>query len=173
MVGLRDGTLHIHQGGGHGLTEATKVLATLANPNTRLNTHNPTHGTENQPSQVEIETVADDNPEAVQANLGFITPQTNISVHVTHQNTGNVEPITATETELTATGRTVEDDADRIEAATATKSTSEASEITDFILGALESVADFQKQESRQLMETLGKTLVQGIRAMKTSGGTR
>jgi len=168
MLGLRNGTLHIHQNGGRGLTEATRTLAILADPDTRLDTQNPTNGSDHQSGQVATETAVDDHPEAVQANQGVICPQTNISVHVTHHNVGDAD--TTTERATTATGQTDEDGADEDRA---TASANEAREINDFILGALESVADFQKQESRELMETLGKTLVHGIRAMKAAAQPR
>jgi hypothetical protein len=125
-------------------------------------------GAEHTPNPVEIETVVDDNPEGAHANLGVISPQTNILVHVSHQNAGSVDTTTST---VNAAPKGEEEegaDDDR-----ATTSASEAREITDFIRGALDSVADFQKQESRQLMETLGKTLVHGIRAMRTGAQPR
>jgi len=170
MLGLRDGTLHIQQNGRRGLTEATRVLAILANPDTTLETAAPgeEEGAEHTPNPVEIETVVDDNPEGAHANLGVISPQTNILVHVSHQNAGSVDTTTST---VNAAPKGEEEegaDDDR-----ATTSASEAREITDFIRGALDSVADFQKQESRQLMETLGKTLVHGIRAMRTGAQPR
>ena len=160
--GLRDGTLQASPGGGSGLTEATKALAILANPDTRI--HNHQRDLDQGPSAHENPAIhvppEDGQPGAIPAHLGVLAPHTEISVHVHHQNVGNGNTAPSTD----------DDNEGKDEAEATTVDSGESTDVAEFIRGAIASVSDAQVQESRKLLEVLGRSLLQELQGRKPRG---